>query len=340
MREIDLKLAEIVPKIAEVNNVCQELRRGDYYYEPAITTEVLNDGRKVSKVVCKVYPNRNNKDVYNILPFDKFEDTYFQIKDKYNNIMGEDIDEEDLLEELKKDNYEQDGEVFGLSSDNDWQLIGYMYYFLVSVVNLVETKNDDTPIIDNKGSIVGKMNYSVGLDLFDSDGKRPLNILKYNTLGDLLGKKLKFTLDLKKASDLPEKLCHEVLCRYQWLDEDRSQFESKVAEEQTRNPVFGYHNEHVIDIDEDLISYMVENTLTVGVYGKVEPKKKLAVVEEKQGGLHVVQEEDEEFKDENSSKVDPSVSGLKQANNSLTRHKIMNAQVKDERDIEIEKMKK
>ena len=30
----------------------------------------------------------------------------------------------------------------------------------------------------------------------------------------------------------------------------------------------------MIEIDEDLISYMVENTLTVGVYGKIEPRKK------------------------------------------------------------------
>lgn len=31
----------------------------------------------------------------------------------------------------------------------------------------------------------------------------------------------------------------------------------------------------MIEINEDLISYMVENTLSVGVYGKVEPKKKV-----------------------------------------------------------------
>ena len=47
-----------------------------------------------------------------------------------------------------------------------------------------------------------------------------------------------------------------------------------MVEDKTRNPAFGYKNEHVIEIDEDLISYMVENTLTIGVYGKVEPKKK------------------------------------------------------------------
>ena len=106
MREIDAKLAEIVPKIAETNNICQELKRGEFFYEPAITTEVLNDGRKVSKVVCKVYPNRATRDVFNVLPFDKFEDVYFQIKDKYESIMGEDADEQDILEELKNDNRE------------------------------------------------------------------------------------------------------------------------------------------------------------------------------------------------------------------------------------------
>jgi len=83
---------------------------------------VLSDGRKVSRVVCKVYPNRQNKDVFNILQFDKFDDVYFQIKDKYDSVFGggDEVDEAELLEELKNDNKESDGEVFGLSMDNDW----------------------------------------------------------------------------------------------------------------------------------------------------------------------------------------------------------------------------
>ena len=298
MREIDAKLAEIVPKIAEVNNICQELRRSEYFYEPAITTEVLNDGRKVSRVVCKVYPNRNNRDVFNIVQFDKFEDVYFQIKDKYESLNGEDVDEADLLEELKNDNRESDGQIFGLSMEHDWQLIGYMYYFLVSIVNLVETKNDETPIIDNKGSVQGKMQYSMGLELYENDEKKQLNILKYNTLSDVIGKKLKVLIDLKKAVDIPEKLCHEVQCKYQWLDEDRTEYMTKVVDEKTRNPMFGYKNEHMIEIDEDLISYMVENTLTIGVYGKIEQKKRLGNSPTKDNNqfinLHAIPEEEEE----------------------------------------------
>ena len=100
MREIDAKLAEIVPKISEINNVCGELRRDGYLYEPYIKTEVMADGRKVSKVVCRVYPDRNNKSVFNTLEFDRFEDVYFAVKDKYEALTGDDVDEATLLRDL------------------------------------------------------------------------------------------------------------------------------------------------------------------------------------------------------------------------------------------------
>jgi len=111
----------------------------------------MSDGRKVSRVACKVYPDRNNRDVFNILEFDRFEDIYFAIKDKYESLTGDDVDETAIMKDLQ--HRDQDPEIFGLSSESDWQLIGHMYYFLISIVNLVETKNDESPIIDEKGSI-------------------------------------------------------------------------------------------------------------------------------------------------------------------------------------------
>jgi len=155
-----------------------------------------------------------------VLPFDKFEDTYFMIKDKYESLMveggqGDDIDEEALLQELKNENNkEEDGRVFGVLLDHDWQLIGYVYYFLVSVANLVETKNDESPIIDNKGTIQGKVSYSVGLEVYDSSGNKQLPLINYSALSDLIGKKLKINLELKKASDIPEKLSHASIIKY------------------------------------------------------------------------------------------------------------------------------
>ncbi len=51
-----------MPKIAEINTICREVGREAVYYEPEIVTEVKPDGTKVSRVVVRVYPDRNVKD--------------------------------------------------------------------------------------------------------------------------------------------------------------------------------------------------------------------------------------------------------------------------------------
>ena len=53
------------------------------------------------------------------------------------------------------------------------------------------------------------MNYSISIDLFDYEGGKPLNILKYGTLNDLLGKYLNLSIELRQAKELPEKLSYE-----------------------------------------------------------------------------------------------------------------------------------
>jgi len=46
---------------------------------------------------------------------------------------------------------------------------------------------------------------------------------------------------------------------------------------QQRSPQFAYKADHMIEIDDELISRMIENTLRIGVYGKIEQKKKQAI---------------------------------------------------------------
>ena len=67
----------------------------------------------------------------------------------------------------------------------------------------------------------------------------------------------------------------------------------------SRSPQFGYKNEHLIEVDDDLISKMIENTLRIGVYGKIEQKKRLAG----NGGekLHIIDEVVNEEGDEPGS---------------------------------------
>jgi len=48
-----------VPKIAEVNTICSELGKGNFLYEPEIITQIQQDGKRVSRVVIRVYVNRD-----------------------------------------------------------------------------------------------------------------------------------------------------------------------------------------------------------------------------------------------------------------------------------------
>ena len=70
MREIETKLQEIVPIIAETNTICREIGKEQIYYEPDLQLEVKSDGTKVARVVVKVYPDRLNKEECGVIPFD------------------------------------------------------------------------------------------------------------------------------------------------------------------------------------------------------------------------------------------------------------------------------
>ena len=57
-------------------------------------------------------------------------------------MMGEDLDEIDSYEAIKNDSREKDMYIFGFEKKVSHDLIGYVYYFLISMYNLIETKED------------------------------------------------------------------------------------------------------------------------------------------------------------------------------------------------------
>ena len=75
-----------MPKITEINQICQEIGRDKVYYEPEIQTDIMPDGKKVAKVVVRVYADRNVKEESGIIPWEVFTNKiYFDIKDLYEN---------------------------------------------------------------------------------------------------------------------------------------------------------------------------------------------------------------------------------------------------------------
>ena len=53
-----------MPKIAEINAICGELGKDKFLYEPEIITEIQQDGKRVSRVVVRVYPDKGNKEIF------------------------------------------------------------------------------------------------------------------------------------------------------------------------------------------------------------------------------------------------------------------------------------
>lgn len=157
------------------------------------------------------------------------------------------FDVKDLYEEAEEKGFpgkydmEHDGEIFGWNLADSWHHLGNVYYFLLSVFNLIETSKDNSPIIDTKGSIQGKLNYSVNFELFDVDRMTRLNPLEYETLNELIGKHLKLIIELKKASDIPEKYTYKTMCKYSY---NECGFETTIVEK-NKEPLFNYIGEHM-----------------------------------------------------------------------------------------------
>ena len=80
-----------MPRIAEVNAICGELGKDNFLYEPEIITEIQQDGRKISRIVIRVYVDKNVRDIYSQLAYSVFSDTvYEKVKELYENQFDDD----------------------------------------------------------------------------------------------------------------------------------------------------------------------------------------------------------------------------------------------------------
>ena len=83
-KQLEEQLVHMITKINEMHEICVNLGRYTYMYEPFIDIEVSQDGKQIPKLCCKAYPDWA-KDFHNMLTYDQFEDTYFMMKEKWNN---------------------------------------------------------------------------------------------------------------------------------------------------------------------------------------------------------------------------------------------------------------
>jgi hypothetical protein len=105
----------------------------------------MQDGKRVSRVVIRVYVDKEQKDIYGQLSIGDFTDTvYMKVKELYENMFDDDEENDFDISKL-------DDSAFGFDLDSNTTAIGHFYIFLATVYNLIDVKLDKTPIIDSKG---------------------------------------------------------------------------------------------------------------------------------------------------------------------------------------------
>ena len=260
LRDIEEVLMQAIPQLNEVNEMCLQMGRIKYRYEPIITTEITPQGFHISKVSIKAFPDYSEK-AFSLLPYNDFSDIYYKIKDKFEEF------ESNLSQgNVEQQNTESDATVFGISVKEDWTLIGNAYIYLEALGNLLEVKNDTISIIDAKGLKNGIMHYSLIPKYFEE--KREQNLLEYNTVNDLDSKRIQVILQIHSLNGLPSKLSGCVYCKYNWIDETVALFETEKTKSKTQNPEINYEYDHSLFLSRYVIDHLYESSLVIKVYGR------------------------------------------------------------------------
>jgi len=151
-----------------------------------------------------------------------------KVKELYENMFDDDEDNAFDISKL-------DDSAFGFDLDSNKSTIGHFYIFLTTVYNLIDVKLDKTPIIDSKGQIQGYVRYSISFDVLEQYGEVISDLLDYENMADLLGKKLRLNFEIKDGEGLPNKLCTKTFCQYEFYQTKDPNAKKAAAQEQVSN---------------------------------------------------------------------------------------------------------
>lgn len=262
-KELEQDLAQAIPRINEVNEMCLQLGKLDYLYMPTIITEV--QGNKMRPKICvKIFPDHLQQSVFNQVDLNEFLEKYYMIQEKFQNYQY-DVEHNEFIK--FEDTKDDDENTFGVGIKNDWKFIGQAHIYTDLIANLLDVKEDYTPLIDNKGNIRGELKYSIVPKLFHEGVEESL--VMYDSIENLEGKTLQVQIMIHGARGLPVNFVDELMCKYKWIDEKGEEFETPVTATKSANPEFNYERIHELYISSYVISQIWDGSLAIGAYGKL-----------------------------------------------------------------------
>jgi len=159
--------------------------------------------------------------------------------------------------------------VFGLEVRHDWNLIGKVYLFCDSLYSLLETINDEAPIITTTGENKGTLRYSI-VPKIHEDGEE-VSLLDFDDVNQLVGRTLDVKLELHGAKGLPDQLCTEVYGQYNWIDESAKLFTTAISPpgKKSKNVDWNYKHQHELHLNNYIVKNLSESVIIVSVFGKI-----------------------------------------------------------------------
>lgn len=270
-KDLEFKLIKLIPMLNEANTICQTLGRNSYGYEPYIHTDILPDGRKVSKLMVKAYPDIDKKEINNTMEFEEFEDKLFMIREKWENVQYSLENGEDADLELHMEADQNEAETFGMIIQNQDKLIGNAFIFCDSLSYLLDSKEEWATVLNFKGDTKGKLKYSLHPTAYDERGEK-INLVHYENIGTLLNHTLQVELKIHQIEGLPEKYCNGVYCAYNWIDEAAERFETE-KQSKDRNPKFNYTYTHDLFVSNHIADQLQYSILMIAVFGRLSNEK-------------------------------------------------------------------
>lgn len=241
--KLEQNLHNVVKKLNKMKIIINELKRNvnlDIYLSKNIL-EHFNDAKNTTTNILIRVENFEEGSVY-YWTTETFQNRYDMMKELFDKYQDEDFD------------------IFNLKNEEDplWDehkphLLGYAIYKLEPLAYLMN--NPTTSMIVSPNGVCSG-NISLDIIPIDEEG------LEFEDVPDdpyeLVGTAVNFKVYIKEASDLPDMFCRGVYVEYTSLN-DNLDFQSRVVEEKTKNPVFEDMIEHKIDyLTKDDIDYLLK----------------------------------------------------------------------------------
>lgn len=269
----DQELREVLPKIAELQQIVKALNRDVLSFETALQSSSADEkGGGIPKVKVKVYNKATDETIF--LDVFEFVKAHALLKDEMAFLKNAIMNDRE---------YESPGghDPITLLFDNSFHVgsaTTFPEYLLYNLETDVEESYLSIKLAVPPFNTIGKLQVVwIPLSSPDPDKHNADDVLDVEGPSDLLGKPWTFKIQIKGAMGLPL-ITDLAYCQYEFLGE---LFTTETVEQNTRSPVFNYEGVHHVDcVTQQFIDYLqntrIEFQIFVNPYILDPPKDKIS----------------------------------------------------------------